>query len=476
MARFVAKFLQHIVIILIALQASMVARAEQTTLTFRAPDDGPVPAAVQAILEEAYAELGIQLRYVNMPRNRSLVESNAGRIAGELGRLSDLDNQFTNLKQVPFPLFAFEIVLVADRRDCGLCTIDDVENLAFISGMQTVIGLIEQYQFKRPTVQALDIQQLNLMFTNERVKSVMLNDFEARQLGYYDNPHLIITPMRALIGYHFLHEKHAHLIPALNTVLEEMHAAGRITTIYREHGVSFERRNEFSEPPRFPSISVTAGLMEERAQVDGSGRYWQLIQAIFDPITPSLELHTNSYQRAVLGFNENRFDILVGGTQTQGSIDGVSSYTHFDYDSPVAAFALQQADIEAMQAGTLKRPICFVAGYDYHNFFKDGLTYYFANSILDCFAMLDMQRVGAVVTFDDNAPDWAATEYVKQPLREALPIHVMFHDTPRGRELRDWFDKRLRELVKSGEITNVMTPAQLQHARLAASLPKTSTP
>ncbi|WP_404409604.1 transporter substrate-binding domain-containing protein [Pseudidiomarina marina] len=472
-----AMFLRIFCVLLMVASTVGAVRAEQTTLTFRAPDDGPVPAAVQQILEEAYAELGITLRYVNMPRNRSLVESNAGRIAGELGRLPELDNEFKNLKQVPFPLFAFEIVLVADRRDCGLCTIDDVENLAFISGMQTVMGLIEEHQFEGPTVQALDIQQLNLMFTNKRVKAVMLNDFEARQLGYYDNPHLIITPMLALIGYHFLHEKHAHLIPSLNTVLEDMHATGRVVTIFREHGVTFERRNEFIEPPTFPTLSVTAGLMEQRAHVDGSGRYWQLIQTIFSPITEELELHTNSYQRAVLGFNENRFDMLVGGTRTQVSIDGVPSYTHFDYDSPIAAFALEQADLDAMLAGTLKRPICFVAGYDYRSFFKEGLNYYLANSVLDCFAMLDMQRVGAVVTFDDNnAPDWAAADYVKHQLREALPIHVMFHDTPRGRELRDWFDKRLRELVKSGEIADIMTKSQLQHARLNTSTIDTSTP
>ncbi|MDS0219340.1 hypothetical protein D3795_07815 [Pseudidiomarina andamanensis] len=468
-------FLRMLCALLIVASTVAPLRAEQTTLTFRAPDEGPVTAAVQQILEEAYAELGITLRYVEMPRNRSLVEANAGRIAGELGRLPDLDKQFQNLTQVPFPLFAFEIVLVADRRDCGLCAIDDIENLAFISGMQTVIGLIKEHQFKGPTVQALDIQQLNLMFTNNRVKAVMLNDFEARQLGYYDNPHLIVTPMLSLIGYHFLHEKHAHLVPALNQVLEDMHASGRVVTVYREHGVSFERRTEFPEPPLYPALSATAGLMEERAHIDGTGRYWQLIQEIFASVTQELQLHTNSYQRAVLGFNENRFDMLVGGTRTQESIDGVASYTHFDYDSPVSAFALQQADLDAMLDGTLKRPICFVAGYDYHNFFREGLNYYLANSILDCFAMLDMHRVGAVVTFDDNAPDWAGNDYVKHQLREALPIHVMFHNTPRGRELRDWFDKRLRELVESGEITTIMNKTQLQHARLDASLPESST-
>lgn len=477
------KHIVYMLMVLITVGTSMPVQAQsspnsatdqETTLTFREPDAGPVVYAVQEILEEAYAALGITLRYVDMPRNRSLVEANNGRIAGELGRYGELDDAFQNLKRVPFPLFAFEIVLVADRRNCGLCGINDVENLAFISGMQTVMQLLHDNNFTRPTVQALDIQQLNLMFTNNRVNAVLMNDFEARQLGYYDNPHLIITPMLSLIGYHYLHDNYAHLIPKLNAELERMHAEGRVTTIYREHNVAFERMSLFEQTPFYPTVSVTAGLMRDRTHVDGSGSYWDLMKRVFEPVTDKLELHTNSYQRAVLGLNENRFDVLVGGTQTQSSIKGVASYTHFDYDRDVHAFTLTQQAMDELLTARLERPVCFVAGYEYDTFFEAGLTYYRANNTLDCFAMLDMKRVGAVITFNDNTPDWNTTPYVEHKLREAYPIRVMFHDTPRGRELRDWFDKRMRELVHSGEIRELFDETMLRRSYLYRSLPASS--
>ena len=85
--------------------------------------------------------------------------------------------------------------------------------------------------------------------------------------------------------------------------------------------------------------------------------------------------------------------------------------------------------------------------------------------------MLDMKRVGAVITFNDNTPDWNTTPYVEHKLREAYPIHVMFHDTPRGRELRDWFDKRMRELVHSGEIRELFDETMLRRSYLYRSLP-----
>lgn len=483
--RDMTKHLVYILSVLVAVGFYMPAQAQPSsssasdqtsTLTFRQPDAGPVVYAVQEILEEAYAALGITLRYVDMPRNRSLVEANNGRIAGELGRYGELDDAFKNLQRVPFPLFAFEIVLVADRRNCGLCSINNVENLAFISGMQTVMQLLKDNNFSRPTVQALDIQQLNLMFINNRVNAVLMNDFEARQLGYYDNPHLIITPMLSQIGYHYLHNNYAHLIPRLNEELERMHAEGRVTTIYREHGVTFERMSLFQQTPFYPTVSVTAGLMRDRTHVDGSGSYWNLMKRVFEPVTDKLELHTNSYQRAVLGLNENRFDVLVGGTQTQSSIKGVASYTHFDYDRDVHAFTLTQQAMDELLKAKLERPVCFVAGYDYDTFFPKGMTYYRANNSLDCFAMLDMKRVGAVITFNDNTPDWNTTPYIEHKLREAYPIHVMFHDTPRGRELRDWFDKRMRELVHSGEIREIFDQATLRRSYLYHSLPPSTTP
>ena len=448
--------------------------AKQSTLTFRAPDPGPVGDAVIEILEEAYQELGISLQYVDMPRNRSLVEANNGRISGELGRLPDLEAHYNNLQRVPFELFAFETVLVADRRNCGLCTLDDIDNAAFISGMQTVLHALEEAAFSKPTVQALDISQLHLMFSNQRVQAVLLNDFEARQLGYYSEPHLIITPIRQQLGYHYLHQQHAHLIEPLTETLEAMHDSGRVTEIYRSHGVHFQRTKTFEVSPYFSQISATAGLWRTLTHVDGSGRYWQLVKRIFEPVTDSLTLNTNSYQRAVLGLNEQRFDFLVGGVKNQASIHGIESLTHLDYDRDLYAFTMDQAAMDALLEGELKLPVCYVAGYGYHALFKGEMIFYQADSSLDCFAMLDMGRMGAVVNYRENMPDWITTPYVQYKLREAVPVHLIFHDTPRGRELRDWFDYRMRQLVKSGEIKEIFSDAMLERSHFTKNLPPKS--
>src|SRR5690625_4635247 len=96
--------IRFISVITLLVSAYTAAAEQENVLTFRTLDPSPVADSVAQILEEAYAELGVTLRYVDMPRNRSLTEANAGRIAGEMGRVPSLDEYYPNLIQVPFPL------------------------------------------------------------------------------------------------------------------------------------------------------------------------------------------------------------------------------------------------------------------------------------------------------------------------------------------------------------------------------------
>lgn len=447
-----------------------------TTLSFRAPDAGPIPTYVKALMQEAYAELGIELVYLDMPRARSIVEANAGRIAGELGRLPGLEQEYPNLIRLKFPLFRYQLVIIADRRQCGLCELQDLENLAYVNGMQGVEQVLTQQQFQGPTVQALDLDQLQLMYQSQRVKAIILNDFEAQQLGLLDDPHNIAVPVLTEIGYHYLHKQHADLIPRLSAVLERLHDEGRVTAIMREAGASSSRDQRFSEPPQFGRVSATAGHWRSYTNLDGTGAYWELLRRIFAPVSNQLELNANTYQRAILGLEEQRFDILIGTYAGHQPDNAIVSRLHFDYDRPLYVFAHTEEAIKDILKGEFEPLLCHVAGYGYDKFLPPGLNYYYTSNTLDCFAMLDLNRLGAVVSYRENTPDWMSAPYQSHQIHNSLPIHVAFQDTPRGRELRDWFDMRLSELVRSGEIAEFYSRSDLKRSTYEINLPPNPPP
>ncbi|RUO39414.1 hypothetical protein CWE22_08920 [Pseudidiomarina aestuarii] len=440
-------------------------------VVFRRPENGPFTDYVRELVEKAYANLGIRVGYVDMPRTRSLVEANSGRIAGELGRLPGLESEFNNLIPVPFPLFSFEIVLIADRRKCGICNLEQVDSIAYISGMQSVEAILKDYQYTQATATAQDLDQLHLMFENERVEGVLMNDFEARQLGYYEDRHRIVVPLWQNQAFHYLHKSYQHLVPLLAAEFNRLQLDGEIDRISRRNSVTpFATSLPAEQALSFESVSATSGYWRTYTDLDGTGKYWDIIRRVFEPITADLNINTNTYLRAIFGLSDQRFDMLVGTYAHHQPRNAIVSRLHFDYDRPLYVFTLTEADMEQVRSGTLEKPICHVAGYQYGEFLPEGLNYYFANSSLDCFAMLDEKRAGAVINYRENLPDWNNTPYERLLIHNSLPIHVAFQDTPRGRALRDYFDRRFRELVSSGEIAEIYNERELERSKLGLSI------
>lgn len=438
--------------------------ANTTKLSFRQPEAGPIPAYITTLLEEAYAQLGIELVYLEMPRARSIVEANTGRIAGELGRIPGLDQDYPNLIAVDFTLFQYQLVVVADRRQCGLCELQDIKNLAYINGMTSVEQVLAQQNYKGPTVQAVDLQQLHLMYTNRRVKAIALNDFEARELGLVDDPHNVVVPILTEVGYHYLHKQHADLVPKLAAVLHKMHDSGRVAEIMRDTGALISKPSKFVEPPQFGRINAAAGYWRNYTNIDGTGVYWELLRRIFDPVSNSLQLNANTLQRATAGLEEQRFDVIIGNYADHKLSNAIASRLHFDYDRPLYLFAHSEALLDAIMQGNFSPLLCHVGGYHYDQFLPDSLNYYYTNSTSDCFNLLALNRVGAVISYQENVPDKLDQSYPSIKIHDSLPIHAIFQDTPRGLQLRDWFDKRLAELVRSGEIAEFYSADDLKRS------------
>ena len=465
--------LTHSLLVFIAM-ISVTANASNSgsqTLSFRQPEAGPLPSYVKSLMEEAYAELGIELNYLDMPRARSIVEANAGRIAGELGRLPGLEQDYPNLVRGNFALFRYQLVIIADRRLCGLCELEDLENLGYVNGMHSVEQILAEHNYQRPTVQATDLEQLYLMYQSKRVKAIVLNDFDAEQLGLLADPHLVAVPLLTELGYHYLHKKHAALMPKLDAVLDRMHSEGRVTAIMRAAGARSTFITRFTESPEFGRITATAGHWRSYTNLDSSGAYWELLRRVFGPVSNQLELNANTYQRAILGLEEQRFDMLIGTYAGHQPDNAIVSRLHFDYDRPLYVFAHTEEAIQAILNGEFEPFICHVAGYGYDKFLPPGLSYYHTSNTLDCFAMLDLKRVGAVVSYKENTPDWMSAPYKMHLIHNSYPIHVAFQDTPRGRKLRDWFDLRLSELVRSGEIAEFYSRKDLERSTYHINLP-----
>ncbi len=462
-------------VIMTALSSFPVRANEQPQeLVFRMPDSSPITEFVVTLITEVYTELGIKIRFVEMPRDRSLTEANKGTISGELGRLPQIGEEYGNLVRVNFPLFDSRVVLVADRRECGLCNFASIESYAYIGGTQSVEHVIGQQTVNKPSIKAVSFEQLEMLYENNRVQAVVVNDFEARQLRSINDPHTITVPYTRNTGYHFLYKDYADLVPKVEAILTRMAANGRISAIAQATGAEMLAPKIIENGQQFGKISIAAGLVPDYTELNGRGEYWQLLSKVMAPVTDDLELLTNSLARAYRGYVDERFDAFIGAYTVFVPEHSIASRNHLDFDQGLYLFTHDEATSRALRAGEHPRPICHIESYMYNYLFPDSTTFYAADNHLDCFAMLDMGRVAGVIGSHNQAPEWGETPYVRTQIRDPLPIHVLFRNNPRGYRMRDWFDRELRRLVESGEIREVYSEEVIKRSKFHLNMPPMS--
>lgn len=473
---FLTRWLRTCLVLAFTMSPLAAANELPKELVFRTPDPSPITEFAVNVITEVYAELGISLRFVDMPRDRSLTEANKGRISGELGRLPRIGEEYTNLIRVDFPLFDSKVVLVADRRNCGLCNFDSIESYAYIGGTQSVEKVIAAQATEKPSIKAVSFEQLEMLYENKRVQAVIVNDFEARELRSFNNPYTIVVPYTRNTGFHFLYKDYAALVPKVEAILRRMAVSGRIREIAEATGAHMLEPQDYTSTPQFGPIKVTAGLRNELTEVNGNGHYWDLMRKIFAPVASDLELLTNSLARAYRGYVDERFDAFIGAYTIEVPSHSIASRNHIDFDQGLYLFAQDSATLSTLKAGKHPRPICHTEGYEYYYLFPPGTTFYAADDYLDCFAMLDMGRMGGVIGYRNQAPDWGESPYVRSKIREGLPVHLVFANNPRGYRLRDWFDRELRRLVETGEIREIYDESMLERSRFNLNLPPLTPP
>ncbi len=220
-------------VILLLIPAKPGLAEERMTLVAAA---GTVDTVIsEVILRTAYRRLGIDIYIEKHPGERALRLANSGEVAGDVQRIDGLSAKYSNMIQIR-PAINF------------------IEGSAFsrsqqipINGWESLkdyrIGLIRGIKFAEnntkgmDTYVARDYASLFRMLNKDRIDvaiSPRLNGlYQIKRFGIHD-----VTPLSPAIArfdlFHYLHIKHAALVPKLSSIFTEMAASGELKQI-REH-------------------------------------------------------------------------------------------------------------------------------------------------------------------------------------------------------------------------------------------------
>lgn len=247
-----AAVLQVVVLLIVALPLGSLAQAgdsaTEPTTTFAISTFENAEALVnpmQQVISEAYQRLGIHISIHRMPLTRSLSEANSGRYDAELGRVLENEVQAPNLLRVPIAIG------VTEYRAYMLRSFARPELASWEGLRASGLHIGGRLGARVPEVQLGDA--LNVHSKSQQALMKMLADHRVDVVvGTLTTTRAILTEMQRqqpdLVAqivelepalqkqpfYHFLHQRHAALLPRLSAELAAMEKDGSIARIWRE--------------------------------------------------------------------------------------------------------------------------------------------------------------------------------------------------------------------------------------------------
>lgn len=185
-----------------------------------------------AVLKEAYQQLGIQIQNKPLPGERALKSSNSGQSDGEMFRIQHIEKKYPQLIPVSVPINQLEGVAFAKR---PLQLENGWQSLSqYNFGIRKGIKFCERNTVGMKKVVVNSNEQLIKLLHAGRIDIAVLamsNGLKTIQALGFDGIIALKPNLETYPLYHYLHQKHRELIPALENALREMESNGRISEI-----------------------------------------------------------------------------------------------------------------------------------------------------------------------------------------------------------------------------------------------------
>ncbi|HEK1007377.1 TPA: transporter substrate-binding domain-containing protein [Pseudomonas putida] len=186
---------------------------------------------------------------------------------------------------------------------------------------------------------------------------------------------------------------------------------------------------------------------------DGSGVAWDVLRKVFEPAGVKVVAQSAPYSRAVGLVKRGEADAWVGSYKDENE-DNLYPRWHFDMDH-IYALGLASKPVPTLNTVGQYR-LAWVRGYDYSSYLPNAKTFREIQRREGILPMLEHDRVDfyidALTEVDYVLGQSPQPERFRRTHVAELPLYLAFARNDQARALRDLFDRRMDELVRSGEL------------------------
>lgn len=424
----------------------------------------PAAMFVQDVLEKAYAKIGLEVRYRQVPLARSFVEANSGRLDGLRARIGSVSDKYPNLVKIPFNLLDFKLVLVADRRVCGVCDLSQLTHVVTSRGLKAFEDYIADKPYQLNVTELTSLDRSLSMLAEGKVQAAILPDINIPDKYFDTHPHWVKHTLAVLPDYHYLHNKHTDLAAKLLQEFQNMQASGEMSRLRKQYGVP-EVIPELAGN-NLGEVSGIAGVWFDFTD-SAEGTYWKMLSAIFDSQNSTFSHQVTNWKRAKQVFEDAKVDILVGAYQFEIGDNMLRSEMHIDYEWPVSAYGKDLDRLIKQIAGEIPGSVCYPLGYDFTEWLPETISNYEVTDFIDCERLFVAGRVDILMNYSIDLLPEITEQFPSIQVAEGKPLFLAFHNTERGKLLKFVFEKAFRQLIESGKLAGYYPDeAQFERANI----------
>jgi len=205
--------------------------------TFSAIKNASFIGYAREVLTEAYGRLGHTVKILELPAARSVFISNEGAgVDGELFRVSGIETKFPNLVPIPVTLSFSDWVVVSKSNTIKVEGWHSIK--PYVVGTRLGVITTDKGTLGMEPTKVNTNKQLLKMLLSDRVDLIVLSKNNALKHTKgieHKTLHILQPPIHRVPVYHFIHKKHAALIPKITSILQAMQQQGFISSAYSRY-------------------------------------------------------------------------------------------------------------------------------------------------------------------------------------------------------------------------------------------------
>ena len=207
------------------------------------------------------------------------------------------------------------------------------------------------------------------------------------------------------------------------------------------------------------TIRISSEYWADATNRDGSGLYWDIVRAVYEPAGIDVERRIVPYARSIREvMATGKADAWVASYMDE--VDGaLYPEWHFDADYVAAVYDPERVSEVNGESSLRGRRVAWMRGYAYDDYLSVPVDETLVDDREGGLRMVEEGRIAffidAQVEVDAALEATGLGDVLDSATVLQLPLYLGFDDTDRGRELRAIWDRRFPQLLKDGTISRL---------------------